>query len=111
MVLRVKLVEYVLQSLEPFNVNMSTSAWSDSTVALAWIQSTPSIFQIFKANRIAKVQRAFPVENWKYVPTSENSADYCTRPVPIIFCHWISGGMDPIGAMKNQSHYQNNLKF
>ena len=77
----VKLVEYVLQSLEPFNVNISISAWSDSTVALAWIQSTPSIFQIFIANRNAKVRRVFPVENWKYAPTSENPADYCTRPV------------------------------
>ena len=81
MVLGVKLVEYVLQSLEPFNLNISISAWSDSTVAIAWIQSTPSRFQIFIANRIAKVQRAFPVENWKYLPTSENPADYCTRPV------------------------------
>ena len=81
MLLGVKLVEYVHQSLEPFNLNISISAWSDSTVALAWIQSTPSRFQIFIANRIAKVQRAFPVQNWKYVPTPENPADYCTRPV------------------------------
>ena len=36
---------------------------------------------MFIANRKAKVQKAFPVENWKYVPTSENPADFCTRSV------------------------------
>ena len=81
MVLGVKLIEYVLQSLEPFSLNISISAWSDSTVALAWIHYTPSRFQMFIANRIAKVQRAYPVENCKYVPTSENPANYCTRPL------------------------------
>ena len=57
-------------------------AWSDSTAALTWINSTPSRFSIFIANRLSKVQHIIPPEKWKYVPTEENPADHTTRPVP-----------------------------
>ena len=57
-------------------------AWSDSTVALAWIISSPSRFSTFIANRVAKFQQIIQPEKWKYVPTEENPADHTTRPVP-----------------------------
>ena len=34
MVLGMKLIEYVLQSLEPFNLNITIGAWNDSTLGL-----------------------------------------------------------------------------
>ena len=57
-------------------------AWSDSTVALAWIDSTPSRFSTFIASRVAKIQQIIQPEKWKYVRTEENPVDLTTRPVP-----------------------------
>ena len=57
-------------------------AWSDSTAALAWINSNPGRFSTFIANHVAEGQQKTPPEKWKYVPTEENPADHTTRLVP-----------------------------
>ncbi|XP_076660066.1 uncharacterized protein LOC143363353 [Halictus rubicundus] len=53
--------------------------WTDSTVALAWLQSHPSKWKTFVANRVADVQTRLPHAIWRHVPTADNPADCASR--------------------------------
>ncbi|XP_011883908.1 PREDICTED: uncharacterized protein LOC105571050 [Vollenhovia emeryi] len=70
-------------------------AWTDATVALAWIRSHPARWKPFVAHRVAEVQDLVPPERWRYVPTGDNPADAATRgisPATLADLHnWWSG--------------------
>lgn len=53
--------------------------WSDSTIALSWISSSPHELQTFVANRVAEIQSLTPQANWKHVSSEDNPADYVSR--------------------------------
>ena len=53
--------------------------WSDSTITLNWIHSSPHEFKTFEANRIAEIQNLTSAKDWKHVPTKENPADVVSR--------------------------------
>lgn len=55
--------------------------WTDSTIVLAWIKESPSRWTTFVANRVAEIQRHYPMLHWKHVPTKSNPADCATRGV------------------------------
>jgi hypothetical protein len=57
----------------------SITAWSDSTVVLAWIKSHPSRWKTFVANRVTSIQNHLPYSCWNHVPGIENPADICSR--------------------------------
>ena len=54
-------------------------AWSDSTTVLCWLQSVPTKYKVFVANRITTATEYFPPSMWHYVPTGENPADCASR--------------------------------
>lgn len=56
--------------------------WSDSTVALAWIQGHPSRWKTYVANRVSEIQRTLPEATWRHVPSSDNPADCASRGLP-----------------------------
>ena len=56
------------------------SAYTDSTVALAWVRSDPSRWGIFVANRVVQIQQLVPAEQWRHVPGEENPADLSHSP-------------------------------
>ncbi|XP_015119530.1 uncharacterized protein LOC107042842 [Diachasma alloeum] len=53
--------------------------WSDSTVALHWIKTSPHLLQRFVANRVARIQDLTKNVEWRYVRTHENPADAVSR--------------------------------
>lgn len=57
----------------------SAKFWTDSMIVLGWIRSSPQRKEIFVANRIAEIQRTTEAENWTYVPTKQNPADFVSR--------------------------------
>ena len=59
--------------------DLEVFAWTDSTITLAWIKNHPSCWKTFVANRVAKIQKSVPAENWKHVPTESNPADCASR--------------------------------
>ncbi|XP_072400436.1 uncharacterized protein [Diabrotica undecimpunctata] len=69
--------------------------WSDSTVTLAWIKTSPHMLQVFVGNRIAQIQSLTNVDKWRYVPTATNAADILTRGMTsanlLQNSHWFSG--------------------
>ena len=53
----------------------SRYCWSDSSIALAWIQSTSKEYKPFVQNRVNEIRRLIPPGCWRYCPTSCNPAD------------------------------------
>ncbi|XP_054272891.1 uncharacterized protein LOC128993157 [Macrosteles quadrilineatus] len=53
--------------------------WSDSQTVLHWIKSDPKNYKQFVSNRIGEIQELSSAEDWKWVPTKLNPADYATR--------------------------------
>ena len=57
------------------------TCYSDSKIALAWIQGDLRRWQPFVANRVKDILKAAPASRWKYCPTDMNPADLLTRGV------------------------------
>ena len=55
--------------------------WTDSTIVLQYISNTTARYHTFVANRVAEIQNATNIEEWRHVPTHENPADDASRGV------------------------------
>ncbi len=53
--------------------------WSDSSIVLAWIRTTPNVLKTFVATRIAIIQNLTDSQDWRHVPSQENPADHLSR--------------------------------
>lgn len=53
--------------------------YSDSKIALAWIKSDPTRWKTFVANRVSRIQGISKPEEWHYVNTKANPADFASR--------------------------------
>ncbi|GFV00398.1 integrase catalytic domain-containing protein [Trichonephila clavipes] len=76
-VLLAKLVHRVKQALK-LNVT-NTFLWSDSMIVLSWIRKESYQLKTFVANRIATIQEITSSEQWRYVATEDNPADFVSR--------------------------------
>ncbi|XP_063376662.1 uncharacterized protein LOC134664029 [Cydia fagiglandana] len=74
-----KLVRIVMDN---YSTRISLShiyAFSDSTVTLHWIHSSPHRWKIFVANRVAKIQKNLPSDCFFHVSGKENPSDCLSR--------------------------------
>ena len=79
-VLLSKLLRAVFDSyVSHFSINVY--AFTDSKVALYWIQSSPHRWQTFVANRVVQVTDNFPADRFFHVAGSQNPADCLSRGV------------------------------
>ncbi|GFX02960.1 integrase catalytic domain-containing protein [Trichonephila clavipes] len=76
-VLLAKLVHRVKQALKSNVTN--TFLWSDSMIVLSWIRKESYQLKTFVANRIATIQEMTSSEQWRYVATEDNTADFVSR--------------------------------
>ena len=60
----------------------SHHAWTDSTIVLSWINSYPTRWKTFVANRIASIQSCSIQIQWHYIPSERNPADCASRGFP-----------------------------
>lgn len=69
--------------------------WSDSSIALSWIKSSPNLLKTFVANRVTKIQSKTELEFWDHVRSADNPADALSRgQLPIEFLNntlWYHG--------------------
>ena len=68
-----KLITKVLYALK-LEVN-AVRLFTDSTIALSWIQTAPHLLKTFAANRVSQIQQLTKCASWSHVPSSENPAD------------------------------------
>lgn len=57
----------------------SIFAWSDSTITLSWIRSSPHRWKTFVSNRVSLIQDRLAPECWYHIRSSENPADCASR--------------------------------
>ncbi len=74
------LIDHVKQVL---GLECEVWCWSDSTITLKWIASSPRRWQTFVANRVATIQQHTEVEWWRHVPGTQNPADLASRGVKV----------------------------
>lgn len=54
-------------------------AWSDSSIALAWIKSKPHLLQTFECNRVQSIQNSERNIKWNHINSEYNPADIASR--------------------------------
>ncbi|KAJ8980497.1 hypothetical protein NQ317_000613 [Molorchus minor] len=73
----------------------SIFAWTDSSVTLCWIKSSPHKYKTFVANRISMIQDRIAPEFWYHLKSDVNVADHGSRgmlPSDLLSCHqWWKG--------------------
>ncbi|XP_053698822.1 uncharacterized protein LOC128745771 [Sabethes cyaneus] len=74
-----QLANNVRRSL-PVTVNR-VRFWSDSTIALSWINTCPSKLDVFVSNRVAAIQQLSDPSEWCHVSTHDNPADLVSRGI------------------------------
>ncbi|XP_072377793.1 uncharacterized protein [Diabrotica undecimpunctata] len=57
----------------------SSTLWSDSTIALAWIRTSPNLQKTFTSNRVSEIQSLTENLKWRYISTHDNPADIVSR--------------------------------
>jgi hypothetical protein len=57
----------------------SYNCWTDSTIALSWIQSHPARWNVFVANRVVEIQDLTDKRSWRHVLSTDNPADLVSR--------------------------------
>ena len=75
--LSVKMTKFLRKEL---NIDcLQETFWSDSKVVLGYIRNTTKKFKIFVVNRIQQIRENSEVNQWRYVPSKNNSADHVSR--------------------------------
>ncbi|XP_076649206.1 uncharacterized protein LOC143356978 [Halictus rubicundus] len=81
--------------------------WSDSTIALHWIQASPHTLKTFVANRVAEIQVKTNINDWHHISTDDNPADDLSRgqnPCEFIRnTRWLLG---PTWLAQNESQWK-----
>uniref|UniRef100_A0A914EKB0 DUF5641 domain-containing protein n=1 Tax=Acrobeloides nanus TaxID=290746 RepID=A0A914EKB0_9BILA len=82
-----------------------TILWTDSRCVLAWILSPEIVkLRVFENNRIREI-RSYPIDEYRYVPTSSNPSDLGTRGSTLAELDsnrlWIDGPEWPLTYVHN----------
>ncbi|XP_023312157.1 uncharacterized protein LOC111692395, partial [Anoplophora glabripennis] len=73
------LLDFVLQSYSKHLSIDKIYAWSDSTVVLSWIRSSPHRWKTFVANRVSHIQDKVAPNVWHHINSTDNPADCASR--------------------------------
>ncbi|XP_033362774.1 uncharacterized protein LOC117240867 [Bombus vosnesenskii] len=56
-----------------------TIYWTDSTIVLHWLNTSPHTLKTFVATRVSEIQTKTSIRDWRHVPTDDNPADLISR--------------------------------
>ncbi|RUS72387.1 hypothetical protein EGW08_019847 [Elysia chlorotica] len=68
--------------------------WSDSKVALGYINNDAKKFHVFVANRVSKIRELTELNQWHHVASEDNPADHCSRGLSateLSSSNWLTG--------------------
>ncbi|XP_055633682.1 uncharacterized protein LOC129774019 [Toxorhynchites rutilus septentrionalis] len=69
------------KAMRATHLNVPTYFWTDSTCVLRWIQSVPTTWTTYVANRVAKIQNITEGFEWRHVSGIQNPADMISRGI------------------------------
>ncbi|XP_051157421.1 uncharacterized protein LOC127279230 [Leptopilina boulardi] len=72
------LLEPTVRALRRLNIE-KTILWSDSTITIHWIRSSPHTLKTFESNRLNKIQELTINCEWRHIRTEHNPADLISR--------------------------------
>ena len=75
-----RLLKFALEALKLVH-DVNYRCWTDSTIALAWIQGNPLKWDRFVSNRVTEIQQLTDVKFWSHCPGEQNPADLLTRGI------------------------------
>ncbi|XP_072050041.1 uncharacterized protein [Amphiura filiformis] len=75
-------VDTLLKKELDMNID-GTTFWTDSQTVLKYIMNKKSRLPVFVANRVAVIQDGSEEEQWKYIPSEMNPADYASRGLKV----------------------------
>ena len=79
-----KLMNVVIESLQSSKLTIdSTRAWTNSTIALQWLDQLPRTWTTFAANRVSEIQGSMPRAKWNHIPSQQNPADLSSRGMEV----------------------------
>ncbi|XP_072380886.1 uncharacterized protein [Diabrotica undecimpunctata] len=111
-VLLADLVAFIKESFKHIFSFSDIHVWSDSTIALTWVNSSPHKWKTFIANRVRHIQELIPCSSWHYVPSNQNPADCASRgltPAQLLqFSLWWRG---PDFLSKSRECWPSQLNF
>nr|XP_013190094.1 unnamed protein product [Amyelois transitella] len=92
----VLLAKLLYEATEVLHIEKSkVKAWTDSTIVLSWLNSHPSRWKTFVANRVSEILNLIDSSHWHHVSSKDNPADCASRGVqPALLSEcmlWISG--------------------
>jgi hypothetical protein len=79
MLLLSKLINRVYETLKPALNIQGVYLFSDSQIALAWVNTEPIKLQAFVANRVRLIRDLTDKWRWLYVPSEDNASDCVSR--------------------------------
>jgi hypothetical protein len=59
----------------------SCTYWTDSSIVLGWLKTTPNLLKTFVCNRVVEIQDLSQKANWNHITTHTNPADLVSRGV------------------------------
>ena len=86
--------------------------WTDSTIVLQWIKSSPHMLKTFVANRVAEIQTKTNLSDWSHVPTADNPADLISRgqtPKEFLRPSIWKNGLEWL--QQNEEHYRHGTQL
>lgn len=82
--------------------------WSDSTIVLHWLKSSPHSLHTFVANRVKEIQETTSAGEWRHVRSGDNPADAVSRgQLPRAFANnqtWFEG---PSWLVRDEKEWPN----
>ena len=78
-VLLVKMAALLVEELKIAGIEVFY--WTDNKIVLGYIQNRRRRYRVFVANRVRVIEEYTNGDNWGYVPTKENPADYASRGI------------------------------
>lgn len=73
------LISKVMESID-IEIN-NIYCWSDTTIVLGWLKTSPNLLKPFVDHRVVDIQRLTNKFHWRHVPTGDNPADFVFRGV------------------------------
>ncbi|GBN26416.1 hypothetical protein AVEN_96946-1 [Araneus ventricosus] len=78
--------------------------YTNSTISLAWIQTSPHRLKTFVTNTVVKIQRLTQNCKWQHVPSNLNPADVLSRGLVPEHNLWWNGPpflQEPVPVLTN----------